>query len=280
MGNTPPSPFCISDDMREVVAQNQWMQLLQEDDDDRVVDVDLAHPPFDDRQLGYRFKQEFSPFQPSNGEILILFPNVKSQERRKLWTSSYSSSYARLDAEINARLSETVLVDPVLTKGQIGSLKLAVVSGNTMFRIWNITGKVYVYWWARMHRFNPQVYQEPLINVPVLLETDGEYCVRHMVVLFQRKNNKNDNKTIDPLNLHSHIAGFIPVDQELFTCDHDPRATGSRAGSTAVSRYKARDEVIAADVDKVVNGVDNPSEGVELDFSDNSVDVEGIMVVH
>lgn len=275
MGNAAPSPFCVSEDMREVVAQNQWAQLLAENGDDRVVDVDLSHAPFDDRELGYRFKQEFSPSQPSNGEILLLFPNAKAQDRRKLWTGSYASSYAKLDAEINARLSETVLADAVLQKGSIGSLKLAVVSGNTVFRMWNVTGKIYIYWWARMHRFNRHAYQEPLTNVPVLLETDGEYNVRHMVVLHHRN---GSGKSLDPLNLHSHIAGFIPVDQELFTCDHDPRIVQRiNTTTTTVSRYKARDEVIAADVDKIV---DHPSEGVELDFSDNSVDVEGVVVLN
>ena len=179
--NTPQSTYAACADMREVVAEDKWMDLLGRPGDLRVVDVNLAKLPYDDRALGFRFKLQYCGEQPAGCSVLLLFPNLNDASRQVLDTAHYQSSYAALDKEINARL-EASKIDSAPTVGHVSSLKLAVISGQHVFRIWNITGNVYLYWLRKLHIYNTSgVGQLPLINVPILVETDSRMGYRSLV---------------------------------------------------------------------------------------------------
>jgi hypothetical protein len=265
LSRTREGPYAVSADMQEVIAENKWMDLLGRREDARVIDVDLASVPYDDRALGFRFKLEYCPRQPSGvSRVAILFPNLKgsgSDETRVLYTDAYSGSYASLDAAINERLRGSI-IDSVPVRGALSSLKLAVCSGDHVFRIWNVTGNIYMCWLRVLHIFNTSgVCQMPLNNVPLLVETDGRMGYRSLVHFNYVKNEK---QVLDALNIRGNTAGYIPVvdAQTMFNCDDDPRSLSNRTIQT-VSRYVAADRVAAADVSDVLmtmQGQDFPTD--------------------
>jgi hypothetical protein len=139
-----PSDYAVSAELREVVAEEKWLDLLGKPGDARVVDVNLGKIPYDDRALGFRFKLDYCPTQPKQSPVLLLFPNLNDVTRQVLDTTQYGS-FAALDKELNARLDASK-IDSTPIVGHISSLKLAIASGEHVFRIWNITGNVYLYW--------------------------------------------------------------------------------------------------------------------------------------
>ena len=76
------STYAACADMREVVAEDKWQDLLTRPGDLRVVDVNLGKVPYDDRVLGFRFKLEYCGEQPRGCSVLLLFPNLNDVTRQ------------------------------------------------------------------------------------------------------------------------------------------------------------------------------------------------------
>lgn len=272
------SIYRVSEDLREVITNDRWLELLGKTGDSRLVDVNLAKIPFDDRTLGFCFKMEYCGQQPPGANVILMFPNLNESGKRTLDTGDYRRSFAALDREINARLEQSKIdAKPVL--GKLSSLKLAIACGEHVFRIWNITGNIYVYWMRTLHIYNTSgVGQLPLLNVPMLVETDSRMGYRSLVHFHFTSppytatsvdvgsvaGSGLASKSHDPLNIRGNTAGYIPIvdAQSLFNCDDDPRTIVTRK-ITTVSRAVAADRVVTSEMANMLltlQGQDVPAE--------------------
>jgi hypothetical protein len=101
------------------------------------------------------------------------------------------------------------------------------------------------------------VRQIPLINVPILVETDSRMGYRSLVhfnydeaaASASAKTTRTSARVQDALNIRGNTAGYIAIvdAQPLFNCDDDPRTSVSRKVTT-VSRQVAADRVVTAEV--------------------------------
>jgi hypothetical protein len=232
------SSFRVSQNIVDnVLKTNSWRELLQKETDSLVVDVDLRKEPFDSTTLNESLKWVWSE-DVCKGQV-ILFPNTNNDSEKVLETDKYND-FADLDKKIDSALRNTKIEHGQMGKQTVGSLKMAIASGDHIYRIWGVLNEhnYYLYQMSTFNRYNTQGYgQDVPENVPALVEMDGSFRFLNIVVFCS----PSPASTLECLNLKAYQESTIPLTRMMFNCEN-PRQHSRHQETEIITTSKKRAE--------------------------------------
>lgn len=232
-----------------VIRDGQWRDILDVElnDDDNlcnakcVVDIELRQQPVDSTVLHHCFQlcwsDEIVP------DIYLFFPNTADKTNDQVICTNTFSTFSALDKRIEHALKNTKIRHDALTCRNMGGLKMAVATGEHVFRVWGVQQEhtYYLYMLEVFTRSGSDGYiHEPLNKVPAIIEMDGKMRFVNITVLDVTIQNRyqvyNNNRLLLPLKLTSIKFMTIPLTQPMFTSERIER-TGNH-GPTLITQSK------------------------------------------
>lgn len=231
------SEYAQSDYVESLIADALIFQVINDDDDDRIVDVDLRQKMPSDSRLGYGFKSRWANFLPRNCPLTLFFPNHPDTNMQILHTDKLSS-LANMDKAIHKRLAESKI--QAQTHRHIDTLLMAVACGKYIYRIWGIdkNHNVYLYWLTHLNKFNSAMGGRGPIQtmVPTIAELDGDGGMLNTVPLNFKPSMDTPDRIQYPLDLNAHKCTYIQTQnggETLFNLERDARQVHQRRVVTA-----------------------------------------------
>lgn len=244
-----------SDTLDRVITDQEWLELLINEHDPRIVNVTLKSLKYDNRpDLGFRFKLGWGNRILSSCPLVLFFPNHPDKDQHVLYTDKMGS-LADLDTAINDRIQKSKMI---MSLHEARLPLLAVASGPYIYRIWDIdrNHNIYVYWLTSLNKYNVTGQCDPLkAHVPAIVEMDGDTHMINMVPLDFEPSPERPEKYHPPLNLQSHERSYITIQgsETLFNLEKPPSryadAQNNQASIKTVSQTKAANDIRAMNMD-------------------------------
>lgn len=244
--------------LEEIIAEDQWRDLLIQNQGNQLVDVylnseEIYSNPYKNTYV-VKIKKELGC------RVQILFPNHPDSKKRVLDSKDYKKIVPWSD-EINARLEKS-------KKGEV--VQLAIVYENRMFRFHGQIGTGYLAWAERVNQTTINRQQNIIAeNVPVYFELNGKMDIRNIVILPRDRSfisSTHGHQKMYPIELDT-ITSIFPTDTIIFSCEADMRRETTLKIKTITER-KADDLTKDPVVRRLVNGI----EGEEMVFDDDFED--------
>jgi hypothetical protein len=255
-----------------VIGNNTWADYLKTEKQPKVVNVSLKSllSSSSSTSLKWTWSNELC------GNQVLLFPHTNNKHAQILHTSS-CSSFAVLDKKINKALKNTTFNASLCKTHDYASLKMVIVSGDYMFKIWDVDSQhnYYLYKMSTFNQYTAHGYDHSVkYNVPALVEMDGSFNFLNIVVLDVEL--IDDKNKLSVLNLLAHKSSNIPLDVVMFNCENPNRSTQSPVGlktkNKKTANYEASNIIIHSTTPLFLNSDDDQDED---DFTyKESVDME------
>ncbi len=203
-----PSPFSNSEEIKQLLENDQWQSLLLQKESDYIVDVYLQNAvsknPFQHKYI-IKFDSEIPP----NCNMTVIFPNHPVEKKRILWTNG---NLRDLSLNINSRLKDS----------NREGCQLVVTAGNRFYRFHGFTGTIYLVWAERINQQTLNKQDNTIAeSIPLLLELNGQWGYRNIFIFGKTEiTNLQDAQALDPFQ-HS-----------IFCCESDPRKENVRVVAT------------------------------------------------
>lgn len=203
MGQNISSPFSNSKEIEDLIINDTWQQILNQNEGHNIVDVYLNSGENLCNPFQHKYIIKLDSVIPSNCTMTIIFPNHPLEKKRLLWTTG---SLNTLSHEINRRLQES----------SRDGLMLIITCGDKFFKFNNIIGTIYLVWAKKINRQTVNKQENGKFeDVPILVEKNGQHGFKN-VFIFKGDNDKTTNKTdislLEPLKVDS-----------IFCCEIDNR---------------------------------------------------------
>ena len=248
MGNQPiQSEFSASQRLRTVIANDTYLQIVQRENAQECVDIDLSGSKKDNPfQHKYKIMLDSTIPPASYCMLIILFPSHPVEAKRVMYTSDYKTIGA-LGNELNDRLREA------RNYGDIPPVILAC--GKRLYRVKNVHCTLYLMWARRIQMCTINSHETVLAsNIPILIEMDGHYSHRN-IVMFQNDTNGGERE-LKPMDLEC-IDILIPFREPIYVCE-SVREKSSRTIETLSE---------AGALNYITSNPQAISSGDEIDFS-------------
>jgi hypothetical protein len=158
-----------------------------------------------------------SEIPKKHDDLVCLFPNHKDYKNPKkqilrIAKYSYLSSFNK---EINARIGNS------LEETAVGMrIKFAVAYGNQVYICKDMTGPVYIVWATYVNRINLGNVAKTLNTmVPLIINTDGQYCIKSIFVLKKTVEHASDHELLPRAKGNPRV--FLPR-EPIFVCESRP----------------------------------------------------------
>lgn len=282
------SQYARADYVESLIRDNQWRQVLNDNNDPRVVDINLRQDPVDVSVLGYQFKLRWGNLMERGCPLILFFPNHPDKDLQILRTAK-ASSLAVMDKDIQSRLAESTIQvqdrNDGYTPRNVGNLLLAIASGNYLYRVWGIdkNHNIYLYWLTHLNIYNAMGQcGPPRLKIPTLAEFDGYGKPLNIVPLDFQPRPDHDARILEPLNLRAHKRTYIRLKRRgetLFNLERDTRQAQHRKIVTT-SDSSATNDVLAMSVTNVLHTInaeelplDEPLDSESLDMTPGNAGV-------
>lgn len=208
-----PSPYSTAPQLQlELDKTDDWDKLTKDNDNVRVVTVDLSEEPY-----GNKFKHKYSVKLDTHispdCNMTILFPTHPIEKKRRLCIVRWK--HAALQKEINARLNESHKTKNLWCLG--------VTCRGIIYRFQGMQGNLYLLWAERVNQQTINNQINPIREeVPLIVEMDGSGMYQS-VFLFPPTDN---DPSIDIRMPHVNAADctFLePYRAGLFCMETDTR---------------------------------------------------------
>jgi hypothetical protein len=218
------SPYSISQDMEQTIQNGSWTELPTSV-------IDFGTDTYSN-VFRHNYEIKLSPSVNRDQFIVLIFPHYPFKNKRILRTFDYRRS-SSLTIDINERLRQSQNV-------------LYVATGDQMYSIQGVIGRLYLVWaeCIQQRTINQQLpYVEE--NVPILIETNGEYEYRNIYVLKSSEciNCKNC-KILDPFQEPLFCLEVNPQKESFKKINTLSNSKADEIARTLVSR-----ELVTMDVE-------------------------------
>lgn len=195
MGQSESSPFSNSNNINELIENDQWQTA-----DGVFFDIDL-NSDGSENPFKHKYIIKIDSEIPHNCRMAVLFPNHSNYKKRVLWTSGHLN---HLNTEINSRITESARE----------GILLYVSCSDKIYRFKNVIGNVYIAWASRLNIQTPLYREENdiKVHVPILIETNGQWENRNVYIF-----GKDDLVHLKDVQMHE------PIETNIYCCEKDPR---------------------------------------------------------
>ena len=222
--STSVSPYSISQEMEQTIQNGNWTDLPTSV-------IDFGTDTYSNI-FRHNYEIKLSNHVHRDQSIVLIFPHYPYKTQRILRTSEYMRCTS-LTNDINERLRQSQNV-------------LYVATGDHLYSIQGVIGRLYLVW-AECIQQRTLNHQLPHIeeNVPLLIETNGEYGYRSIYVLQSPEciNCKNC-KILDPFQKSLFCLEVNPQRESFKKIDTLSNSKADEIARTVVSR-----ELVTMDVE-------------------------------
>lgn len=206
-----PSPYSTSPQLQlELDKTDDWDKLTKDNDNVRVVTVDLSEEPYSNN-FKHKYSVKLDTRISPDCNMTLLFPTHPIEKKRRL--SIVNWKHASLQKEINARLNESHKTQNVWCLG--------VTCRGIIYRFQGMKGNLYLLWAERVNQQTVNNQINPIHeNVPLIVEMNGSGI--YQGVFFFPENDDDPNVDIRMPHVNALDCTFLePYRAGLFCLETD-----------------------------------------------------------